>query len=234
MGKSLRRTSIVIGLLLMVCLETATGAWPPNYYRHFAIFPHLVGISDIIFTGTPVTTNGAASAEFVVDDVIWGGTSATNITVRDWSPYDNPAYQLGEKYLVCAFTNDWWSGLKHEDRFFGQDGVLLHYVPATNRPPNGKILEAPLLIARYSSAIPFSYFETGGTNYWEGTLSLITNLIDVGRIQCDEGSVREIVESIINDEGNSRRLPTYVIREMIRYKFHRYDWEDNIQSPPHP
>jgi hypothetical protein len=215
------KTCFAVGLSFMLCNGTATATWPPSYYRFIAILPHLVGIADVIFTGTPVATNGDASAEFVVDDVVWGCVSATNIIVRDLSPYDNSPYILGEKCLVGAFTNDWWMGFKNGH--YGQDDALLHYVPATNRPPDGRVFNDYVLFCRDSNVIPLSRFVDKGTNYWEGTRTLITNLIDIGRIQCDEGKVREIVESIVNDKSNSRKLPFYVRRLMILYKSDRYD-----------
>ena len=114
---------------------------------------------------------------------------------------------------------------------FGPNNALLHFVPATNPPPTGIFFNDYLLLYRHHSVIPFSYMEYGGTNYWEGTRILITNLIDVGRVQCDEGKVREIVESIINDSNNTRRLPQIVIRKMMIYKTFRYDWEDYLKQP---
>jgi hypothetical protein len=221
MGRSSLKILFVIALSFMLCHRTVTATWPPHYYRYIAILPHLVGIADVIFTGTPVATNGDASAEFIVDDVIWGGVSATNITIRDLSPYDNYPYILGEKCLVGAFTNDWWRGFKNG--YYGHGDALLHYVPATNRPPDGRVFDDYVLFCRDSNVIPLSRFEDRGTNYWEGTRILITNLIDIGRIQCDEGKVREIVESVVNDKDNSRKLPFYVRRLMRLYKSDRYD-----------
>lgn len=77
--------------------------------------------------------------------------------------------------------------------------------------------------------IPFRFIDYGGTNYWEGTRTLITNLIDIGRIQCDEGKVRIIVESIVNDVSNSRQLPIFVQKQMILYKNYRYDGKDQVK-----
>ena len=221
-GHSLKGLSI-ISLSLIIGIRAAGTVWPPFHYGDIAVFPHLVGIADFIFTGTPVATNGDASAEFIVDEVLWGNATGTNITVRDFSPYHNPAYQLGEKYLVGAFTNDWWM----KRYTFGPNNALLHFIPATNSPPTGVFFDDYLLLYRHHSAIPFSYIEYDGTNYWEGTRAFITNLIDVGRVQCDEEKVREIVESIVNDKGNSRRLPSVIIRKTILYKAFRYDSDNN-------
>ena len=209
-------------LALWFCPRMA-GAWAP-YYGDIAIFPHLVGIADFIFTGTPISTNGNISAQFMVDEVLWGHSSATNITVKDYSMYDTPPYQLGEKYLVGAFTNDWWMGKRY---FFGVNDVLLRFVPATNPPPSNIFLDDYRIVHRTRSAIPFRLFDYGGTNYWEGTRAFITNLIDVGRVQCDERGVREMIESIVNDRSNSRKLPIFVRRQALLYKMKRYDWEDN-------
>ncbi len=228
MASPLFKSLLVIGMSFTLGIRTAIAEWNlPLHYSFITIFPHLVGIADIIFTGTPVATNDYGSAEFSVDDVIWGSVSGTNITVRDYAPdpYD-PPYRLGERYLVGAFTNDWW---KQGDYIFGPNRELLHFVPATNRSPTGVFLEHHMLVERSRSAIPFSRFDDNGTNYWEGTHALITNLIDIGRIQCDEGKVREIVESVVHDVSNSRRLPTFVRRQMILYKSFRYDTEDRAK-----
>ena len=228
MASPLFKSLLVIGMSFTLGVRTAIAEWNlPLHYSFISIFPHLVGIADIIFTGTPVATNDYGSAEFAVDDVIWGSVSETNITVRDFAPdpHDLP-YRLGEKYLVGAFTNDWWTERLY---YYGPNRELLHFVPATNQSPTGLFLDDFRLVDRFSSAIPLSHFVDNGTNYWEGTRALITNLIDVGRIQCDEGKVKEIVESIVHDVSNSRRLPTFVRRQMILYKSFRYDTEDRAK-----
>ena len=104
MAKHLFKSMFAIGLSFSLGGRTATAEWDITlHYSHIAIFPHLAGVADIIFTGTPVATNGYVSAEFAVDDVIWGSAPGTNIIVRDYAPdpHDIP-YQLGEKYLVGA------------------------------------------------------------------------------------------------------------------------------------
>lgn len=214
------KVTLIIGSLLVLGPRPAAAEWAgPLYWGDIAIFPHLVGVADTIFTGTVVATNGYDSADFVVDEVIWGGIPGTNVTVRDFNPEPGIPYSLGEKYLVGAFTNDWWKGAGS----FGQDRELLRYVPATNRPPSGRLLDGYRLVERWRSAIPFERICYGGTNYWEGTRTLITNLIDVGRVQCDEEKVREIVMSIIKDKDNSRKLPSYVRRQTRLYLHFRYD-----------
>lgn len=219
------KTFLAIGLSFMFGIQTATAEWDVHlYYGFISIFPHLVGIADVIFTGTPVATNGGASADFIVDEVVWGSVAGTNITVRDYSQYHNPAYRLGEKYLVGAFTNDWWMGKRHE---FGPNRELLHFMPATNRPPDGMLLDGYTLVDRSESAIPFRLLSDGGTNYWEGTRALITNLIDIGRIQCDEAKVRETVFSIVNDRSNAWKLPLSIRRRLDCYKYLRYDSEND-------
>ena len=61
----------------------------------------------------------------------------------------------------------------------------------------------------------------------EGTRALITNLIDIGRIQCDEAKVRETVLSIVNDRSNARKLPLSIRRSLDCYKYLRYDSEND-------
>jgi hypothetical protein len=217
------RTILAIGLILALALQKATAEWEaPLYPGYISIFPHLVGIADVIFTGTPVATNGSDSADFIVDEVVWGNVTGTNITVQDFSPYYNPAYHLGEKYLVGAFTNDWWMGKRCA---FGPNSELLHFLPATNRPPDGRLLDGYMLVEREQSALPFRLLSDGGTNYWEATRALITNLIDIGRIQCDEAKVRETVISITDDRNNSRKLPSRIRRKLLLYRYLRYDPE---------
>lgn len=231
MGRPMFKTCFAVGLSLTLGGRTATAEWNiPHNYSDIAIFPHLAGVADIIFTGTPISTNGYVSAEFAVDEVIWGSVSRTNIIIRDFAPdpHETP-YQLGEKYLVGAFTNDWWTERLYP---FGPNRELLHFVPATNQSPTGLFLDDFRLVDRSSSAIPLSLFVDRGTNYWEGTRTLTTNLINIGRIQCDEGRVREIVESIVNDKTNSRKLPFFVRRQMILYKALRYDSETKPPFSP--
>ena len=231
MTKPMLKKLFAIGLSFALGTRTATAEWnTPLYYSDIAIFPHLAGVADIIFTGTPVATNGYVSAEFTVDDVIWGSASGTNITVRDYAPDPHVTpYRLGEQYLVGAITNDWWMRNYY---VFGPNHELLHFVPATNQSPTGLFLDDYRLVDRVRSAIPLSRFIDNGTNYWEGTQALITNLINVGRIQCDEGKVRGIVESIVNDGSNSRKLPLFVRRQMILYKAWRYDSETKPPFSP--
>ena len=214
--------------LSMAFLLSKSGTASPMYMTDLAklcVFPHLVGISDFICSGTAVSTNDGFSADFAVDEILWGNPSSpTNVHIRNLTPQFGIDFLPGEKYLVFAFTNNWWFGGRESYR---QSFVSLsHFLPATNRPPSGACFDDYRIIEKHRCAIPFRLINYGGTNYWGGTRTIITNLIDVGRIQCDEGRVREIIESIIHDENNLRQLPLYVRRQMILYKHFRYDFEN--------
>ena len=64
------------------------------------IFPHSLCIADFICTGTPTSTNGGYSAEFAVDEILWGSAPSTNVTIRRDMPLgEGLGLQFGEKYL---------------------------------------------------------------------------------------------------------------------------------------
>ena len=226
----MNRTLTLLALSFALSVNKCVSASPlyTTDMSKLCLFPHLVGIADFICSGTTLSTNDGFSADFAIDEILWGiPPPTTNVTIRNLTQRFGLNCQPGERYLLCAFTNNWWAG--------GREGyrqsfmTLSHYLPATNNPSSSFFYNDYRIIDKNRCVIPFRFIDYGGTNYWEGTRTLITNLVDVGRIQCDEGRVREIVESIINDKGNSQRLPTYVIRQMILYKFHHDDWEDQTQ-----
>ncbi len=209
-------------------LLSKSGAASPLYttdVSKLCVFPHLIGIADFICRGTAVSTNDGFSADFAVDEILWGEPpSTTNVLIKNLTPQFGISFQPGDKYLICAFTNNWWFGGRENYR---QSFITLsHFLPATNRPSSNACFDDYRIIDKSKGVIPLRFIDYGGTNYWEGTRTLITNLINVGRIQCDEGAVREIVESIVNDRGNSRMLPLFVQRQMILYKYFRYDSEN--------
>ena len=226
----MNRTLTLLALSFALSVNKCVSASPlyATDMSKLCLFPHLVGIADFICSGTALSTNDGFSAGFAIDEILWGiPPPTTNVTIRNLTQRFGLNCQPGERYLLCAFTNNWWAG--------GREGyrqsflTLSHYLPATNRPSSSIFSDDYRIIDKNRCMIPFRFLDYGGTNYWEGTRTLITNLIDIGRIQCDEGKVRAIVESIVNDVSNSRRLPVFVQKQMILYKNYRYDGKDQVK-----
>ena len=195
------------------------------------IFPHSLCIADFICTGVPTSTNGGYSTEFAVDEILWGAASSTNVTIRSDVPLgDGLGLQPGERYLICAFTNDWWS-VGPDDYFYYTEYTLSKCVTETNRPPNSAVFDAYVLIENKQSAIPFSYINYGGTNYWDSVRTLTTNIIDVAKHKGDDDWVKNKVLSILADPQKRRQFPEPVVRQMILYKMFFYDRGMRLAQP---
>lgn len=195
------------------------------------IFPHSLCIADFICTGTPISTNGGYSAEFAVDEILWGSAPSTNVTIRRDVPLgEGLGLQFGERYLVCAFTNDWWS-MGPEDYFYYAEYTLSKCVTETNRPPNSAVFDDYVLIENKQSAIPFSDINYGGTNYWDAVRTLTTNIIDVAKHKGDDDWVRNKVLSILADPQKRGQLPLPIIRQLVLYKMFFYDRGMRLEQP---
>ena len=187
------------------------------------VFPHSLCISDFICTGTPISTNDGLSAEFAVDEILWGTAPSTNITIRDKIPEGgNLPFQFGERYLVCAFTNDWWSMLR-EDCTYDIDYILSQCVTETNRPPNNAVFNDYVILEGRLSVIPFSYINYGGTNYWDQVRTFATNIIDIAKHEGDDDKVRNATISIIDDPVKFLCFPKHIRRHLRLYELYFYD-----------
>ena len=69
-----------------------------------SIFPHSLCNSDFICTGTPTSTNDGHSAEFAVDEILWGSSPSTNITIRYLSNLKNVTSSNLAKDTLCAHS----------------------------------------------------------------------------------------------------------------------------------
>lgn len=185
-----------------------------------SLFPHSLCISDFIFTGTATTTNDGRTAEFAVDEILWGVASSTNVIIRKRLPLgENLEFQIGEKYLVCAFTNDWWS-MRREERTFDVGNILSKCVIETNRPSNNSVFDDYVILDNRRSAIPFTFINYEGTNYWDTVRTLATNIIDIAKHQGDDDKVRNIVLSILANPQKCAQFPAPLVRIFSLYKMY--------------
>lgn len=182
-----------------------------------SVFPHLVCIADFIGTGTAVSTNDGLSAVLSVDEVLWGHPADTNMTIRHLYPQTTLDFQVGAKYLVCAFTNNWWS--REEEAYDETYYALSHCITATNRPPGNTVFDDYRIMDTRRSAIPFTRFEQGGTNYWDAARTFTTNLIRIARVGGDDERVKEKVISTIGDPIVFRGLPPFLRRQLLLYQW---------------
>ena len=198
-------------------------------------FPHQVAVSDLICTGTVVTTNDGRSAEFVVDEVLWGQVASSNITIRrvgEWQDWENPSNSvffsgLG-RYLVLAYTNNWWSKCGSWESSCEHESViqLYDYITSTSRPPDHAVFEGYCIPDILNNMISFDDdIIVGGTNYWVGTRMFITNFNDIARIQHDELKAYEWFYNLNSNTNMLKILPPRIKRILWGYKYFRYDRE---------
>lgn len=194
-----------------------------------SIFPHSLCNSDFICTGTPTSTNDGHSAEFAVDEILWGASPSTNITIRYFvEPEERYKFQLGERYLVCAFTNDWWAvGRGKYDpvtyRYY-TSYILSQCVTETNRPPDNAVFDCYVVLDNRRSSIPFKEINYGGTNYWDLVRTFTTNIIDIAKHEGDYDKVGNTIMSIIDDPQQFRRFPSPIRRQFRIYKWLFYEF----------
>ena len=199
------------------------------------VFPHLLCISDFICTGAPISTNDGLSVEFAVDEILWGAAQSTNITIREIIPCGgNQPFQLGERYFVCAFTNNWWAGGRENSDYV--DYILSQCVTETNRPPNNAVFDEYVLLESRLSVIPFRYINYGGTNYWDLVRTFATNIIDIARHEGDYDKVRNTVISLLDDPQKYLRFPIPIRTHLLLYELYFYDGgkrraRHSLQSP---
>lgn len=217
----------------------------PVAIAELSLLPHQAGICDLIFAGTTidgtiVSNNEECAADFVVDDVLWGHVNSSNITIRsvsrEYTTYGMPFdFAPNERYLVCAFTNNWWANESLDDTYYER---LYHYLSVTSSPPEHAVFDGyRTMLPRYT-AIPFSRINYNGSNYWTATRSLITNLVDIARVRQDEQLMRHTITNIIGVGQSKSGLPAVIWNQLWMYKSDRYDSADRnpqpIPSPPSP
>ena len=226
-------------IALSLCSISAMADVDGFYVVLYSQLPHQAGICDVIFTGSVVSTNfnerdpvfpyhELPAAEFAVDDVLWGSVSSSNITVGSIYPAYGFHFVPNERYLVCAFTNNWWA---NESRFDTDYERLYHYLSVTSRPPENVVFDDYRTMCPRYTAIPFSRINQNGSNYWPRTRAFVTNLVDIARVRQDEMLMRQTLINVLNNRGANSGLPPYLLRWLWLYKTSRYDGFD---GPPRP
>ena len=210
-----------------------------NAIVEISLLPHQTGICDLIFTGTvidgtTVSNNEETAARFAVDDVLWGQVNSSNITVRSISrkymftmhPF---GYVSGERYLVCAFTNNWWANQSMNDTFY--ERLWAGYLSVTSAPPGNAVFDGYRTMYPRYTAIPFSQINYNGSNYWPVTRTLVTNLVNITRVQGDRQLMLQTITNIVGNGWAKSGLSPIIWNYFQLYKEDRYDWNDSFSEP---
>ena len=209
-------TALIFSLFAMANSDT------PLDMLTISLLPHQAGVCDLICTGTVLSTNGEDAAQFAVDDILWGYVNTSNINVRSIYPMNGFEFRLNERYLLCAFTNNWWATDNPLDSDVGEER-LLNYLTATSRPPERMVFEGYRTIYPHDTVIPFNLINYGGSNYWTATRSLVTNLVDIARIRQDEQLMRHTITNLIGVGWAKSGLPEVIWNQLWIYKGDRFD-----------
>ncbi len=206
-----------------------------------SFLPHQAGICDLIFSGTTidgtiVTNQEECAADFAVDDVLWGHVSSSNITIRTMPRKYVPTlfpfeFLPNERYLVCAFTNNWWVNQSDGDMYYQRLGSNLSI---TSSPPGKAVLDGYRTMYPYFTVIPFSQINYNGSNYWPTTRTYITNLVHVSRIRHDAQLMRQAIVAPVEAGWANSGLPPVIWDYLWEYKTSWYDLIDNLPPPPSP
>ena len=209
-----------------------------NAVVEICLLPHQAGICDLIFTGTVVdgsivSNDEECAAGFAVDDVLWGRVISSNITVRSISwkymPNARPfGYVSGERYLVCAFTNNWWANQSMNDMYYDR---LWGYLSVTSAPPGNAVFDDYRTMFPRYTAIPFSQINYNGSNYWPVTRALVTNLVNITRVQGDKQLMLQTITNIVGNGWVKSGLSPIIWNYLQLYKEDRYDWNGIFSEP---
>ncbi len=229
----------LLATFLLSCANSMARDESPYTISELSMLPHQAGTCDLIFTGvvidgTIVSNNEECAAEFAVDDVLWGHVNSSTITVRSisWKDlYDlHPfGYVSGERYLVCAFTNNWWASQSWNDTYRER---LYGYLSVTSTPPGNAVFHGYRTMCPRYTAIPFSKINYKGSNYWPATRALVTNLVEMARIRGDRQAVRDKLTAIIEMGQVNSGLSPRIWNDLWRYRCMHASWLD--WSPPPP
>ena len=210
----------------------------PDAVIELSLLPHQAGICDLIFAGTTingtiVSNNEVCAADFVVDDVLWGHVNSSNITVRSLpGNYITPLFPFefipNERYLVCAFTNNWWANQSDGDMYYQR---LCNYLSVTSSPPGKAVFDGYCTMYPHFTAIPFNQINYNGSNYWSTTRALVTNLVDIARVRGDAQMMSQTITNLVEKGDVNSGLSPEIWRHLLWYKEDRYDFLDSLAPP---
>lgn len=198
---------------------------PPLTFLPVEVMPHQVAVSDLICTGRVLSTNDGQSVEFAIDDLVWGTPPSTNITIRRVlsSPCPLETLRPGHKYLVFAFTNDWWGpGIKGQ--YIGLNR-LADYITPTSRPPDMAVFDDYRIMNDEESVIDFELLDYDGTNYWPATRTFITNFNDITRMRHDRAAAKQLVDDTLTNRANWAAFPHVLHSKLGKYVMFYFDNE---------
>ena len=241
------KTTTMVALLALGTFTLTANAYPgaweslfltnnPNVKPPFKssevtwLFPHQVAVGDLICTGTVLSTNKGWSAEFAVDEILWGYVASSNITIRRVDRLPLEEFHIDERYLVVAFTNNWWGDLRDHAFIRNSTRYLYDFISPTSRPPDQAVFDDHRICIPRDGVISFDYIVENGTNYWEGTRTFITNFLEIAKFQQDERKAYEWLYNLSHANTNFyRRLPRKIRSELYVYMWMRYY---NFKLPP--
>ena len=231
-------TAILLSAILLCSQDGTATDVDAHAIVEICLLPHQTGICDVIFTGTVadgtvVSNDEECAAGFTVDDVLWGHVNSSNITVRsiarNYMPNARPfGYVSGERYLVCAFTNNWWASQTMNDMYYDR---LWGYLSVTSAPPGNAVFDDYRTMFPRYTAIPFSQINYNGSNYWPTTRALVTNLVDIARVQGDNQLMRQTITNIVGNGWAKSGVSPVIWSYLQMYKEDRYDWTDSFSEP---
>lgn len=184
-------------------------------------FPHQITVADMICTGT-VLTNNRDYAVLSIDELFWGNTTSSNITVKSLQDGDSPAFVEYDRYLVFAYTNNWW----------GSNKVWLGYIWDTAnkhlldfRPYNGStnassFFDDYMILNSSQSVINIKSLRAGETNYWPATRKFITDFIKISRVMNDKAEAFRYINYALSERDLSK-----MERHHLR-KYRIFHWSD--------
>jgi hypothetical protein len=221
----------------MRIIEDAIVEHEPTQFFPVELMPHQVAVSDLICTGRVLSTNDGRSVEFAIDDLVWGTPPSTNITIKriisNVSPI--PTFRQDHRYLVFAFTNNWWTGKYAMEKGFIN---LYEYLSPTSRPPDLALYDEYRIMDDWESVIDFEWLDYNGTNFWEATRTFITNFNNLARVRQDpQGAMNLVYETLTNREARMR-MPGVVLSKLRKYKYFHYEGGNNynveLKKKAHP
>ena len=244
MNKVANKVRLICGMFLCVCEglafpfnsydivstnEDLIIDYPPHVFEQLCLLPHHAGVCDLICTGMVLSTNDGHSAEVAVGEVVWGSAATSNITVRHvyyGRPGDELLFKNGHRYLLFAFTNNWWTNKRNPD--VSAFHSLYEYLPPTQRPQNNAVFSDYRLMDPLACAVDFSLIDYDGTNHWDATRTFITNFTDIARQRHDLRAARDLIYDTLARKELWEPLPRFLVRNLSHYKRLYYEYPKKL------